>query len=495
MYEFITFLCSMSIMILELAGVRILTPFLGGTHIVYTSAIGIIMACLSFGYFLGGKLSIKNVNLRKLSLLIFIAGVYVLFLSFFQFEFLKKMLSLNLLLICKSLISSLVIFSLPSVFLGMVSPYIIQLVANNTKNNKNPGEIAGYFYAISTIGSIFGTFLTGFYLIITFGIDSIFFFLCLILFFCAFLVIILELRKNLDLLVLYIIFIILSFISTLYFRYHNFKIWDNSIFSKTTMYNYINIREYNTNNKIKRILYNNYAGIYLNESPEKYIFNYIYFFHYLFENKLIKNEILMLGNSIGSLSRGLLHFCNRMNIKNINFDIVEIDKEYTKLGEIYFELPKNDKRLTYFYEDARTFLNKDIQKKYDIIYFDIYSPDNHIFPFHLITKEAIEKIYLKLASDGIFAMNIIGSRKTGLKRSLYINQIYTQIDAFFPETKLYKTKQKDYDHGNYIIIGFKNPNDGNSIKIKELLSNREIKDVKKIDKIFTDNFAPVEKFL
>ena len=189
MYELIAFICGAAVMILELAGVRIISPFMGSTHVIYTSIIGVIMASLSFGYWLGGRLSLKNPSCVKLSIVISAAGLYILLLAFVQFDFLRILLKLYIPFIVKSVIGSIIMFTLPSVLLGIVSPYIIQLAQQNTLN-KNAGSLVGRFYSISTIGSIFGTFLCGFYLIITFGIDRIFFTLSLILFLCAILLLV-----------------------------------------------------------------------------------------------------------------------------------------------------------------------------------------------------------------------------------------------------------------------------------------------------------------
>lgn len=184
-YYLIAFFSSMSIMILEIAGIRILTPFLGGTYIITTSAIGIMMSSLALGYYLGGKYSRKNPSFAKLALILLISGIYILSLAFSQFIILRISFSLTISLILKSIIYSCIIFVIPSTLLGTVFPYVIQIMINNNTIKENTGTIVGRFYAISTIGSIFGTFLCGFILIIYFGIDRIFFFISIILFLCS----------------------------------------------------------------------------------------------------------------------------------------------------------------------------------------------------------------------------------------------------------------------------------------------------------------------
>ena len=195
----IVFLCGTATMILELAGVRIVSPFLGSTHIVYTCIIGVIMGSLSLGYYLGGNISKKNPSFFKLAEIIFLSALYLFFLSFYEFNFLRAIFNLKFYFIYKALIISFLLFFIPSVLLGIVCPYITQLQLNSIsdkyKINKE-GVVVGKIYAVSTVGSIFGTFLCGFWLISFFGIDTIFFALSFELLFCSFLCFIIHISKK-----------------------------------------------------------------------------------------------------------------------------------------------------------------------------------------------------------------------------------------------------------------------------------------------------------
>ncbi len=503
MYPLILFICGFSVMVLELAGVRIISPFLGSNHIVYTVIIGIIMVSLSFGYWLGGKLSNKNISDFKLSTFIFSAGIYIFLLALFQFDFLRHIVTIEKIsLTFKSVICSLIMFSIPSILLGIVSPYTIQLAINNLKNNENPGSIVGRYYAVSTIGSILGTFLCGLYLIIKFGIGTIFFALSSILFFAAGLISIncLNVKKKslISFFILYLFFLIISFFALFYFQNNPLKIknYNNSklLFHKTTAYNTINVLERRIFDDVLIMLDNNFSIIYKNKTPDKHCFGYINSFYNFFTMKDNKNEILILGNATGTLLSAILYTCDKNKIQNINIDTIEIDKELTKIGEKFFKLPKNDNRINYFYEDARTFLNRDTNKEYDLIYYDIYADENLLFPFYLITKETFDKINLLLNNDGIFLINVIGSLNKDTKKYAYLRQIYTQIKNSFRYVNVYGRKDIDTPQ-NMIIIGYKNQNNANIKKIINLLSDYEIKDLEETSEIFTDKFSPVEKFI
>ncbi len=184
-YYIISFLTGMSIMILELASIEIISSYINNTNIVCTSIIGVIMTSLCIGYFIGGKLSkYKPVN-KKLAIYITTSSLYVLSLILFQLPVINYICISVHSDIIKTLLLSVLLFAFPSVLLGIVSPYIVQLDINEEKRYKKAGSMVGKLSAFSTIGSIFGTFLCGFYLNIYFNINVTYAFLGFVLLFCA----------------------------------------------------------------------------------------------------------------------------------------------------------------------------------------------------------------------------------------------------------------------------------------------------------------------
>ena len=297
-----------------------------------------------------------------------------------------------------------------------------------------------------------------------------------------------------------VIFILLKFFLflKLYLSFKPITVIPNSVYTKTTSYNYINIISLGIGKKKKLALRGTFNLIqsikYEYLSPEIYASYYINMFHKIFVNKHSKNNILILGNAAGTFLSGVIHFCNENNINNISFDVVEIDKEFTKVGEKFFDMPTNDKRIKFFYEDARTFLNRQNEKKYDIIFYDIYTSDTYIVPYYLITKQAFKNIADKMNNDGILVMNVIGETKKESKKTMYLRQIYTQIKSVFKYTKIYKVNAFDYDYGNYLVAGW-NKTNKEITETTNFLKTLEVKNIKENSEIFTDNYCPIEKFL
>lgn len=165
--EIIVFICGAVVMAFEIVGSRMLGPYVGTSTFVWTGIIGVILLCLSLGYYYGGKIADKRPDFKILALVIFIAGIFIAVSTLIKDGLLISLLEIFDDVKLVSLLASFFLFSIPSVLLGMVSPYAVRL---KIKSLAKSGSAVGNLYAISTLGSITGTFLAGFYLIPSYGV-------------------------------------------------------------------------------------------------------------------------------------------------------------------------------------------------------------------------------------------------------------------------------------------------------------------------------------
>jgi len=168
--EVVVFICGAVVMAYEIIGSRILGPYVGTSIFVWASIIGIILLSLSSGYYFGGRMADRYPNQRRLGMIIGISGMFILASLLIKKPLLMFLSGMILNVQLNALLSSLLLFAAPAFLLGMVSPYAARLKIRNTRS---AGATVGYLYALSTIGSIFGTFLAGFYLIPGFRLTSI----------------------------------------------------------------------------------------------------------------------------------------------------------------------------------------------------------------------------------------------------------------------------------------------------------------------------------
>lgn len=160
--EVVVFFCGGVVMAYEIVGSRILGPYVGTSMFVWSSIIGIILLSLSSGYYFGGKIADRHPESNWLASIIGIAGVYILLSLLFKNALLEFLSGVIRNVQWNAVISSLLLFAAPAVLLGMVSPFAARL---KIRSPRSAGATVGNLYALSTVGSIAGTFLAGFYLI------------------------------------------------------------------------------------------------------------------------------------------------------------------------------------------------------------------------------------------------------------------------------------------------------------------------------------------
>src|SRR6185436_3509454 len=164
----LVFIASACTLVIELIAGRIMAPYVGVSLYTWTSIIGIVLAGMSVGNYLGGVVADRQASRRTLGV-IFIAGSVASLLILVMTDFVIGQ-TFRLSLLLRIVVYTTAIFLLPSLVLGMVSPLVVKLALADLKRT---GNTVGTIYAFSTAGSIVGTFLTGFWLISWLGTRSI----------------------------------------------------------------------------------------------------------------------------------------------------------------------------------------------------------------------------------------------------------------------------------------------------------------------------------
>ncbi len=157
---------------IELLGGRILAPFFGSSVHIWGSIITVFMLSLSLGYLFGGKLSTRSASLATYGTIFIIAAMALLPIALSS-QWLMAVIFMNIEdSRYGSLLASMALFFIPTVILGMLSPYSVRLLV---KNSNESGQVAGKLYFVSTLGSALGTITTSFYLVLWFDINIIIF--------------------------------------------------------------------------------------------------------------------------------------------------------------------------------------------------------------------------------------------------------------------------------------------------------------------------------
>ena len=165
-------------MSLELLGGRVLAPYFGSSIYVWGSIITIFMLSLSVGYLLGGRLSVGNPSLRRFGFLFLGGAVFLYPLVLFAEPTMNWIFDRIEDPRYGSLAAASLLFIVPTVILGMISPYSVRLLVERVDTS---GQMAGKLYLVSTLGSAMGTLMTSFFFVLWFEINTILTFMTLTL--------------------------------------------------------------------------------------------------------------------------------------------------------------------------------------------------------------------------------------------------------------------------------------------------------------------------
>lgn len=158
------------VMAIELLSGRILAPNFGNGIYVWGGIITVFMLALAVGYLLGGRFSIHAPSLRRLALLLIASALACLPVVLVGDAVLDRIFEAVRDPRYGSLFSVTLLFFVPVVLCGMVSPYAVRLLVDRYELS---GHVAGLLYFVSTFGSAAGTLATSFYLVLLFEIREI----------------------------------------------------------------------------------------------------------------------------------------------------------------------------------------------------------------------------------------------------------------------------------------------------------------------------------
>ncbi|MDP2951032.1 MAG: fused MFS/spermidine synthase [bacterium] len=483
--EIVVFLSGATVMAFELVGSRMLAPCLGTSLYVWTAIIGVILASLSFGYWLGGRIADKQPRAEDLSLVILLAALCILISMRLAQFILPAFVLFKSYIEVSAILASFLLFTPASILLGIVSPYTVKL---KMKNIDSSATTVGNLYAISTVGSICGTFATGFFLLPFFGTKSILLILVSVLIVAAVLIFPWRFKNNKILLTLILMVISFQFFNSAL----NFSNNTILILNKDTKYNRIQIRQGVDRVNGRPVLslsldpFTSQSAMFLD--GDDYVSEYLKFFdlaEYFYPNF---KRTLLLGGAAFIYPKAFLN-----NFPQATIDVVEIDPAMFEIAKEYFHLTE-DPKLRVVHEDGRTFLNR-AEEKYDVIFGDTFNSALSL-PFQLTTREAIGKQYDLLNENGVVFVNMISFLLP--KKSKFLNAEIKTYQAVFPQVYLFSVPSRTAKLQNIILVALKsnkkNDLQSNDPRFKELLASSFEISIDKNVIVLTDDFAPVEYY-
>ena len=481
------FVCGALVMIFEIIGSRIVSPFIGTSTYVWTSLIGVILGALSLGYWLGGRIADRRPDPTVLASVILLAGALIGFTVLIKDVFLSAVASVQTGLELKAVIASIVLFGPASVCLGIVTPFTVRLKMTSLDTT---GRTVGRLYALSTIGSIIGTFAAGFFLIPFVGSVRTLYLIAGSLLVLAVLIAPLGLTsKNIAAVMLLALGIGASE-AAIYLLRQNSDLYDiDTEYSRVQVFR---SRDPETGRSIRALATDPYfvqSAAFL-ESDEL-VLGYSRFYHLIRHFRPSFDKTLIIGGAGYSFPKEYLK-----TYPEADLDVVEIDPGMTRIAREFFGL-RDEARLRIIHEDARMFINRAQSAHYDAVLMDAFGSLFSV-PHHLTTVEAVREIHRILNENGVVVFNL-GSSITGPSSGFLQAELKT-YRAVFPHVYLFKVRHDYTDDRlqNLIIVASKTGRPAGMTsddpQITGLLSRLYTGDVPLDENILADDLAPVEYF-
>ena len=385
-------LCGALVMVIEILGSRVIGPFFGVSLFVWTSLITVTLVALAAGYAAGGILSDRKRDPAYLYGMILAAGLLALLVPVLKGPVLRETMSWGLR--SGAFASSLALFG-PSLFLlGCVSPYLVKLAA---REMRNIGRTVGLFYALSTVGSVLGTVLTGFLFIAYLRVSVIFLVIGTLLMLLAAGYFLFFRRAA------YVLSVLLIPVAFSSGEPLDSKILQNGmqmteLYDRDTFYGNLKVVEYSYGDQRHRDLMIDgltQGGIDMRNGLS--IYEYPYYLQFLpYHLNSRGTSCLVIGLGAGVVPQWYEQ-------RGIRTDVVDIDPYVVAVAREYFGFSSTGDVAV---ADARRYLST-TDKRYDYIVLDVFNGDTT--PGHMLSIEALQLVGERMTEDGILAINLIGS--------------------------------------------------------------------------------------
>jgi spermidine synthase len=393
------FIAGMSTLAVEFVASRMLQTVYGTSNIVWANVIGLVLLFLTVGYFLGGKIADRNPSHKLFYWMVCAAGfssVFFLLLTSITLRSTTATLaSYDVGAVAGSLIGVILAIAIPITLLGCLSPFAIRLAVRDVSES---GRISGIIYAISTLGSLAGTYLPVLYVIPTWGsrVAAVVFGSALLTIGLAGLWI--KAQNRWAPLVLPLVLAPFSYS----WMKGNIKNDPQQLFETESEYNYVAVKR---RGRCNYLLLNESLSIqsyYCDDGRYDYdAFLMLLATPYFTELQDLQHPIdslAIIGLGGGTVPK---RFEAAFGKDSIHMDGIELDPAVVRAGIDYLDM--TEPRLTAIVGDGRYEMNQ-LGRKYDMMVIDAYKPP--YIPWHMTTVEFFQEVYDHLNEGGAAAVNV-----------------------------------------------------------------------------------------
>lgn len=412
-----------AVMILELLGTRIIGPFYGVSLYVWASLIAVTLIALALGYFLGGYLADRLPAVR-LNHVMVAAALGTAVIPFLTSPVLRLTNSLGLR--GGAFASALLLFTVPLTALAMVGPYVIK---RSTHDLNGVGTVAGSVYAVSTVGSVGGTLLLGFFLLPLFGTRTILMALSLLLATLAALVVWYEGSDSVRDRSLTAAAVVLALLTSTGLASAPKPVEGFTVRSEAeSLYGWVRVVD--DERRGYRLMLSDASVISaVDKNLDRSVLGYQQVLGLLPLLRPDAAHALLIGLGGGHVARDL-------RSQGIVTDTIEIDPAVADAALKFFSFQPTGRFLV---GDARYEI-KNLDQRYDIIIHDCFTGGTE--PTHLLAQEMLSELHGRLTENGVLALNYVGF--TSGEGSDAVAAVHRTLTSLFPHVRVFVTEHSDF---------------------------------------------------
>ncbi|MBW7959794.1 MAG: fused MFS/spermidine synthase [Anaerolineae bacterium] len=388
----------MSTLAIEFVASRLVQTVYGTSNIVWANVIGLVLLSLTAGYFIGGRLADKHPRESVFYVLVSLAGFCAVFFLLLTGAVLRQAASALAVMDVNALVGSLVLVVLalvvPVTLLGCLSPFAIRLAVRDVAE---AGRISGRIYAISTLGSLLGTYLPVLIVIPLAGSRA-----AAVLFGSLLLLVgLIGMWRSAtprQTLLTTLLFVLLLVPAITFWLRGGIKAYAGQVYEAESAYNYIQVIRQGDCNYLLLNEGQAFHSFYCDGDrvPEISVWSIMLAAPYFNAQPRPPRTMAVVGLAAGTIPKQFTRVFGPLAI-----DGIELDPTIIAAGRRYFDL--TEPNINAIAGDGRYTLSR-LSGPYDVITIDAYKVP--YIPWHLTTREFFSEVSDRLSADGVMAINV-----------------------------------------------------------------------------------------
>lgn len=425
-----------AIMIVEILGAKMLSPYMGTSHFVWTAQIAVTLVALACGYYVGGRLADLSQSLQWLYWAILGAAIYlgftVLVIESVAFSCLRFNLQVG------SLLASAILYFVPLALLAMTGPFVVRMI---TASVLRVGGNMGRLTSVSTLGSLAGTMLIAYFLVPSLPNSVSMYLTSLVLVVISLGYFSFFHRRGLPAVV------ILGFLGLGYpgidlgnqlaphYR------WMKQLYKTNSHFGTLQVLQ--RQDGILYLMDDNLLQNTYDPARGQSVSHFTYMLSGLprvYTEKI--QDVLCIGMGAGVVPMEFVR-------AGAHVEVVEINPAMVRVATKFFGADPS--RFTLHVGDGRQFLNR-CTRQYDVVVLDVFLGDSS--PSHMLTREAFASVRKVLRPEGVLVINAFAQLGEG--KDFFAASLAKTLQVVFPSVRMHTSGRGEmfYVAGNKPDISF-----------------------------------------